>query len=566
MALTLKLPSMILRKPAISATVSNGSDNDDFTHQNTTQSEDSSHSGGSQSSRAGCVQRTKFLLEHKRSARLRDYYDLEESALGGGGFGSVYKASLREDSTVVRAVKVIDSRNLRGMVRREINILKHLDHHNICKLYETFDEGQSMYMVMELVEGKELFDYIVEAFSKDDVLDEPFARRVMKQVLGALQYCHDKGVVHRDLKPENIMAKSPGNQLSKVEVKIIDFGLAALCDDEGVRDEGALGTACYLAPEARLKACRDPAVDLWSLGMVLHALLCGNLPDSEAISSGMVPIDTAEKEYYAHISAPARAVLTGLLQIDPVDRLTAATASAMPWVKDELITRAPSKELHDTMKSFCEFRQSDTLRRAVLTAVAMLNTNEPEIARLAAQFASWDLDGDGRISKAQFKEASPAGYGELSIIFEALDSDASGEIELTEFIAASLDTVGFRRLRQTLRAAFRVFDFDCDGLISKEEFQRVTDVSLVDLHDLIPQFDQDGDGCLNFDEFCHLILNHDTCLLGAEQAPNFDIDADMEAAFTLTCGGGYGYGTCGAEDKVKHTGSAGYGAVVEYAL
>lgn len=206
------------------------------------------------------VLRKRFYLDHETSARFHDVYEVDERPLGQGGFGSVYRAKLKGEGNVFRAVKKIPRRGTETVVsaKREAAILKRLDHPYVCRLLETFEGDKFMYIVMELAEGQELFDYIHERVRCDDHLDEVAGSEIMRCVFDALSYCHSQGVLHRDLKPENIMVRSsprPSNNSSLyneassttisstsstyhpiiipaedpgLEVKLIDFGLATI--------------------------------------------------------------------------------------------------------------------------------------------------------------------------------------------------------------------------------------------------------------------------------------------------------------------------------------------------
>ena len=219
---------------------------------------------------------------------------MEEEVVGQGGFGVVRKARLRQAQAVVRAVKKVSKRDLKALdfVRREIAILRRLDHPSICRLLETFEDAKAIYLVMEFIEGRELFDEIVE--QSPDQLDEKQASSVMRQVLCALRYCHARGVTHRDLKPENIMVTAYGTP--QQEVKLIDFGLAVMSSKFKRRLTSSFaGTAAYTAPEVH-GGTFMPVSDVWSAGMVLHALLVGRLPSS-AIISGEDALQLSAPEY-----------------------------------------------------------------------------------------------------------------------------------------------------------------------------------------------------------------------------------------------------------------------------
>jgi len=275
---------------------------------------------------------------------LEDSYDVSPRELGEGGFGSVRRAWHKGVKEVTRAVKMVKKTNpkVEALVRREVNILRTLDHPNICRLYETFEGRRSVCMVLEYVDGEELFEYIQEVAAAVEA-GQPcdchaLAGTVGCQLLSALQYCHERGVVHRDLKPENIMVKrlSP-NSWDSLQVKLIDFGLATMLDQHGsssgTTPKGSLvGTFEYLAPEVRLgPVVADPAADQWSVGVVLHALLTGSIP-AEHVRLGKTLVDM-EHSTYTRLSKDAKALIVDLLRVNPKQRLSAAEALDSPFMR-----------------------------------------------------------------------------------------------------------------------------------------------------------------------------------------------------------------------------------------
>ncbi len=161
-------------------------------------------------------------------------------------------------------------------IRREIKILKLFRHPHIIRLYEVIETPTDIFLVMEYVDGGELFEYIVQRGR----LLETEARKFFQQIISGIEYCHRYMVVHRDLKPENLLLDSDKN------IKIADFGLSNM-----MLDGNFLKTSCgspnYAAPEVITgKLYAGPEVDVWSCGVILYALLCGKLPfDEETIPS-----------------------------------------------------------------------------------------------------------------------------------------------------------------------------------------------------------------------------------------------------------------------------------------
>src|SRR5579872_4012060 len=208
------------------------------------------------------------------------------SLLGEGGMGEVYKA---RDTTLKRdvALKVLPASFLRDSERmarfqREAEVLASLDHPNVGPIYGIADSEDSRGLVLALIEGPTLADQIaLGPLPLDDALS------IAKQIIEALEYAHDRGVVHRDLKPANIKITPEG------VVKVLDFGLAKVLEDEplpsslspanspltltmGHTSAGViLGTAAYMSPEQAVGRPVDRRSDLWSFGVVLLEMLTG---------------------------------------------------------------------------------------------------------------------------------------------------------------------------------------------------------------------------------------------------------------------------------------------------
>ncbi|CAE8648810.1 unnamed protein product, partial [Polarella glacialis] len=520
-------------------------------------------SGGSKPSSDAKVQvlRSRFCLTHDTSAKLHDIYVVESSTLGEGGFGSVHRAYLRSGGNVARAIKKLPKRGSASVAaaRKEAAILKRLDHPYLCRLLETYEGSKFVYLVMELAEGVELFSYIQERISMDQPLHEGSGAEIMRCVFDALRYCHGLGVLHRDLKPENIMVRStcvqelsPSSQSSvwatseheKIEVKIIDFGLATLQaaarsptpPAPGFRPSprSLVGTFSYMAPEVRHDEAHSEASDMWAAGMVLHALFLGGLPD-EQVLEGEVEIDF-EAEDYEILSVQAKSLLQGLLQVQTSRRLTAAEAAARcldDWNTDDLDTsgrRSRSKEGGHTANALMSFHRSTMLRRAVLTAMAMQLAGQ-RVDDLKQEFLAADGNGDGKLSREELAESISKASSDNSDhlagdvfswvegVFESVDTDGSDSIEYTEFLAAALKE-GAMRCEEAIQAAFRVFDADGSGKISAAEFERIVRDTPSEIARLLPEIDLNGDGEIDLDEFRQLITGS-PLLFAVDETPVF---------------------------------------------
>ncbi|CAJ1337813.1 unnamed protein product [Effrenium voratum] len=331
------------------------------------------------------IPRRKLVREHHPDApqQLLEVYDMEEGVIGYGGYGTVRRAYLKDAPSVVRAIKTVSKRNLKAesFVRGEIRVLRRLDHPCICRLLETFEDDRAIYLVLELIDGRELLDEILEG-----VLSEAQASGIARQIFSALRYCHERRVMHRDLKPDNVMVQHhESGSPSSPEVKLIDFGLAELVSSRSSAPAGSLvGSGDYLAPEARQNV-HLPASDVWSAGMVLHAMLLGFLPHwTEVLDFG--------GEHYRCLSSSARDLLQGLLALDASARLSAAQAARHPWTQGSFLEPRTPKDLTPTLTSFMAYRRSGKLRRAALAALATQLTSH-QLRDIREEFLLVDANG-----------------------------------------------------------------------------------------------------------------------------------------------------------------------------
>jgi serine/threonine protein kinase len=266
-------------------------------------------------------------------------YELKEE-IGVGSTSKCYRC-LRKSDQREFACKVIDKRQVElkfsGLLEQfyvEINVLKALHHPNIIHLEDTFESPDRIYMVMELMKGGELFDYVVEK----GTLSEEEASILVRKITSAVAHMHSQNIIHRDLKPENLLLTSKGMD---AEVKLIDFGLAKVMYEPVA--SSFLGTKGYLAPEMLQRHSYDKAIDMWALGVIVFVLLCGCLPFDD--DSSRIASDAAARKKFAlrfpkwasTLSASAKDLLHNLLEINPKNRFTAEQALNHPWVSGKSV-------------------------------------------------------------------------------------------------------------------------------------------------------------------------------------------------------------------------------------
>eukprot|EP00920_Eleutheroschizon_duboscqi_P034493 GHVT01082739.1.p1 GENE.GHVT01082739.1~~GHVT01082739.1.p1 ORF type:complete len:468 (+),score=39.08 GHVT01082739.1:1565-2968(+) len=195
--------------------------------------------------------------------------------LGSGAFGEVHLVQ-EISSGLKRVIKTINKDKSAVPVENiedEINVLKSLDHPNIIKIFEVYEDYNNIYIVMETCEGGELLERLVSAQQRGRALNEKYVSSIMSQLLSALAYFHSKNVVHKDLKPENVLFQ---DKSFDAQIKVIDFGLAELFDREEQTSRNAAGTALYMAPEV-FKRKFNQKCDIWAAGVIMYFLLTGTV-------------------------------------------------------------------------------------------------------------------------------------------------------------------------------------------------------------------------------------------------------------------------------------------------
>jgi serine/threonine-protein kinase HSL1 (negative regulator of Swe1 kinase) len=212
--------------------------------------------------------------------------------------------------------KLVDSsEQILLSIEREIVIMKLIDHPNIMRLYDVWETSTKLYLILEYVEGGELFDYLC---SKGR-LSTFEALAYFQQIISAIDYCHRFNIAHRDLKPENLLMDQDGN------IKVADFGMAAW---QASSTNGLLQTACgsphYAAPEIIMgKQYDGRAADIWSCGVILFALLVGHLPfDDEDLPTLLDKVESGIFDMPSGMDPLAKDLITKMLQKDVVQRIT----------------------------------------------------------------------------------------------------------------------------------------------------------------------------------------------------------------------------------------------------
>jgi len=212
--------------------------------------------------------------------------------------------------------------NMNQKLEREITLMKLIQHPNIMQLYDVYETERDLYLILEHIEGGELFDYLV----KHGRLSEPEALGFFQQIIYGVDFCHRNHICHRDLKPENLLLDK------NLNIKIADFGMASLQVPSKML-ETSCGSPHYASPEI-IKGIKydGTAADVWSCGIILYALLTGNLPfDDENIRRLLSKVKTGVYYMPEYLSSDAKNLISKMLIVDPAKRIKMSEIMKHPW-------------------------------------------------------------------------------------------------------------------------------------------------------------------------------------------------------------------------------------------
>ena len=401
--------------------------------------------------------------------------------------------------------------------KNEINILSKVDHPNIIRLYEIFEDERYISLIMEFCQGGELFQKINELAEKDQSFSEKEAVKIFKQLMSAVSYCHSQGICHRDLKPENILflTKDPNSP-----IKIIDFGLSKIFGEikpimKGNKVEKNImslrvGTAYYMSPEV-LQGNYDNKCDIWACGVILYIMLCGYPPfDGETENDILKAISKKKfffpEEEWKSVSDDAKDLIKHMI-CDPDKRYNAEMILNHPWIEKN----APNSKGNLSkfnVQSLKNFGNLYKLTKYVLGFIAS-RADEGDIVNLRKIFEEMDTNKNGTLNINEIKsgidkmeKAKEINDEEKENIIQKIDTDKSSKIEYNEFLAACLEQKVYLR-EENLLSAFMMLDFDGSGKISKSEIKKALngDIDNETLDKIIKDFDLDGDGEIDYKEF-----------------------------------------------------------------
>ncbi|OMJ68736.1 hypothetical protein SteCoe_33732 [Stentor coeruleus] len=435
--------------------------------------------------------------------------------IGTGGFAEVRRCT-HKLTGMMRAVKIYYKNQFpadyiaSGGLGQEIEILRMIDHPNIVKVYEYFEDEKCFYITMEFCMGGELFDKI----STKEKLSESTVCDIMRQLLSVIAYLHEKNIAHRDLKPENILLEDRNEELS---LKLADFGNAVIFT-KGKLLKGETGTSYYMAPEV-VDSEYSEKCDEWSSGVILYMLLSGNPPftgnnDEEIISNVKKQEFSLEGQEFAKVSDEAKDLIKKLLQPEST-RFTAIEALSHLWFLSNPIRKnVRQATLSSVSHNLKNYKSSTALKEAIRAFIISQIITTKDMRPFREVFSVIDEDQDGKINEKDLvayfaKNMNPnEAETEAQNVFKHMDSETKC-LEYSEYLRLTLDS-SMIMSRNNLVIAFNMLDVDKTGSVSAEKLMLAIGNSSQDINiwkAVIEEAVRRKDGSIELPQFIELLLH-----------------------------------------------------------
>ena len=456
----------------------------------------------------------KNLITKNETPMVNNYKIL--SKLGKGSFGSVYKVQ-NIYTEKIYAMKVIQKYDVTYQdgdqsFLKEIEILMKVEHPNIIKIFEYYEDEINYYLIIEYVSGGELFDFI----SRDTAFSEHKIKKIMKQIFQALSYLHSNNIVHRDIKCENILIECSDDN-DDFNIKLIDFGTCNyISKNEHLTVK--VGSPYYIAPEV-LERNYNNKCDIWSTGVLLYILLIGFPPFNgktqdeifKCIQKGKLNTKVPQ---WNELSPLTQDFLMNLLCKDSQSRLSAQECLKHPWLQEESsgqYTYCSDETMHSVLNNIISFNAKEKLQQATIAYIVHFIYYSEEINNLKHVFQQLDTNNDGMLTFTEIKNGFDIYFGKgmseikLKEIIDNIDGNLDGVISYEEFLRFAIKKEELLN-ESNLKRAFEKFDVNKDGKLSKDEIKQVLCTSnLSYINNLIKEIDLNGDGFISYDEFKNLM-------------------------------------------------------------
>ena len=507
------------------------------------------------------VKQKNLFFEHF-SNPWENYIELND--IGEGAFGVVKKVCLKNDPDILRAMKIIPKENIiekedGKQFLDEIEILKYLEHPNIMKIYECFNDKDNVYIVSEYCDEGDLLGKMEKLGS----LNEIVVKQLMFQILNAIAYLHANRIFHGDIKLENVMlyktsmkkikrfsrinkdlnknkelqedieksfvkktfvSKRSFNYIEDMkdyEVKLIDFGCSKyLVKKKDNKLSGIVGTSIYCSPEV-IDNLYDEKSDEWSCGVLMYIMLCGEPPfqgenEEDIFASIKNGKYSFNKDQFSNVSENCKDLIRRLLNPNKSKRIKASEALKHKFFKDNYDSNIINKIDKNLLKKILEVRKLPSKFHELIEAYLCFNfIKKDEEKQLTEAFRAFDHKGKNRLSYNDFRKTFEENGVDISKekifkIIDIIDSDGNNLIEYQEFLRAMCDKKELYS-DKNLESVFNSIDKDKKGYINMDDIKKFIfqnkEVADKTFLDYLKQIGMDLKSKLKFEQFVDIIRN-----------------------------------------------------------
>ena len=458
------------------------------------------HAATEQQQQQQCTQTTTTTTPppfHQSSSSIKQSYDIQQ-VLGEGAYGIVFEARRKQDGLPVALKAMTRTNTPPADFQREVKALQllsqyHGGHPGVCQLYGIHQDEKYYYLAMELIQGGELLDHLIQ---QGKPYSEQQAAAFLRQFAEAIQFVHDAGYTHADLKLENLLLSAKNSSSSssnnnntrassslssstpssndnhnqsghdqstqQQQLKVVDFGCAIPVDeDNDIASESDknmqkafVGTVAYWPPELFHKRTRpSPATDMWAAGCIVYILVTGTHPfDKYAIASDAEIAKTVKEigknkalleklvfdERTHKLSSSCLQLIKGLMNPDPTQRMTSEQFLRHPWVQGMTASWDKLSDSYQKLEAFWQKRFRDEVLKKFASTMDLQGEKKGQLSdrNLAEIFQSMDLDGNGTLELDEVQAFfQKLGFQDKNIneIFDCVDLDGTGVIHFDEF-------------------------------------------------------------------------------------------------------------------------------------
>ncbi|CAI2387395.1 unnamed protein product [Moneuplotes crassus] len=384
--------------------------------------------------------------------------------LGKGKFGVVQSATSVKNPDLKVAVKSIRLENIKSLFHSfasEVYTLKKIDHPNVVNIIEIFREESEIHIVMEFIEGVELFRYLLMS----EKFEESKAAIVIRQLVKVVKYINSLGICHRDIKPENILFNP-----KTLQIKVLDFGMATFFHKK-TRLECKCGSPYYIAPEV-LDGSYNKECDMWSVGICTYVILTNTFPfDPERLEDLFSAIRYRKipffKEDWKNLSKESKKFVEALLQKDPKKRLTPDEALTHPFLSDK---DGSEFKFNPIFLQKLVTSDSCTPFKKQICALIIRHIDSKTREELEKCFQDLDTEGTGFIKPSQLLlclEKSKISDSKLDEIKRSIEFQKDVPIDFSSFMTKVL-FLKKKFTEENIRKVFQELDQDNLGYVTKD--------------------------------------------------------------------------------------------------